>query len=425
MRERGNRHQERSLDYAGKRRKLQAGSTDFFGSFQALTFCCFVLEIYIGAAANDIPAPGGSKRCQGCIPQTGTRRGDSMTKRRGKETNHSAPAAVRQWLNKATVLRPFATSICMHNDERSGSLASLCWVEMCSWNQSTILHCCEYLSQRFKFMTQFFLRFRSQEGSPQHHLTTHSNLRAFFLFQLEFRGFCPVTYVRGGRRYESLTGGSLDHVVEYDERLFSLRGEDEVVVFLREPTAYSAVPLPQKLPPPSTTMNVAALPMLGYMEQTVSAIITDGITAVGLKRPHHPFLSSKQSALLYLALYLKAHNPRWVVGSLWWHSARVKRQTAARGSERRIRNGGVVPVVPVPPPVFCTNSKSLFHFLFFCFFLRLNFCFSFPLGGATRRRLRGVLACASLKSGARSPASSGSTCQPSPTCSAQWNLMPS
>lgn len=50
--------------------------------------------------------------------------------------------------------------------------------------------------------------------------------------------------------------------------------------------------------------------MLGYMEQTVSNVITKATTAVGLARPKYPFLSCTDSAKLYVAMYLKAHNPR-------------------------------------------------------------------------------------------------------------------
>ena len=50
--------------------------------------------------------------------------------------------------------------------------------------------------------------------------------------------------------------------------------------------------------------------MLGYMEQTCAAVITKALTAVGLAKPKYPFLSSQQSALLYVALQLKSNNPK-------------------------------------------------------------------------------------------------------------------
>jgi hypothetical protein len=56
--------------------------------------------------------------------------------------------------------------------------------------------------------------------------------------------------------------------------------------------------------------DVTRLPMLGYMEQTMSQLVTKAIAATGLARPKYPHLDAKASALVHLALYLKAHNPR-------------------------------------------------------------------------------------------------------------------
>jgi adenylate/nucleoside-diphosphate kinase len=50
--------------------------------------------------------------------------------------------------------------------------------------------------------------------------------------------------------------------------------------------------------------------MLGYMEQSVAVPIINSLTAVGSVKPKFPFLSSTQSALIYVALYLKAYNPK-------------------------------------------------------------------------------------------------------------------
>lgn len=151
----------------------------------------------------------------------------------------------------------------------------------------------------------------------------------FFGKQLEYRGYCPVTFLQGYCRYESLVGGSAEHVVEHDGRLFSLRGEEELASFMRQPSKYMDLKLPAKLPLPVKAMNVAELPMLGYLEQTVAQWITKGIAEVGLKRPKLPCVSSKESALLYLALYLKAHNPRWA----WSGRESLKEGTAVAKSD--------------------------------------------------------------------------------------------
>ena len=53
--------------------------------------------------------------------------------------------------------------------------------------------------------------------------------------------------------------------------------------------------------------------MLGYMEQACAAVVTKALTSAGLAKPKYPFLTSQQSALLYVALQLKCNNPKCVV----------------------------------------------------------------------------------------------------------------
>ena len=75
--------------------------------------------------------------------------------------------------------------------------------------------------------------------------------------------------------------------------------------FLRLPEKYSSLTLPNKLPPKRDPISVTGLPMLGFMEQTLEVAIRKAATAVGCVKPKFPFLSAKQSALLYMAYHLK------------------------------------------------------------------------------------------------------------------------
>ena len=71
------------------------------------------------------------------------------------------------------------------------------------------------------------------------------------------------------------------------------------------PEKYWNLKLPHKLPPRKELLTVTALPMLGYMEQTVATAITKSLTAVGSFKPKYPFLSPSKSALIYVAYHLK------------------------------------------------------------------------------------------------------------------------
>lgn len=78
----------------------------------------------------------------------------------------------------------------------------------------------------------------------------------------------------------------------------------------RQPERYWNLPLPSKLPPPKTTVDILNLPSLGYLEQTVAQAIIKSLTATGSFKPKFPFLSIKSSALIYMAYHLKAYNTK-------------------------------------------------------------------------------------------------------------------
>ena len=73
----------------------------------------------------------------------------------------------------------------------------------------------------------------------------------------------------------------------------------------RKPSIYEIDSLPSKLPPIKQPLPVTALPMLGYLEQTVATAITNALSAVGTVKPKFPFLSSTSTALLFVAYHLK------------------------------------------------------------------------------------------------------------------------
>ncbi|KAL1527514.1 hypothetical protein AB1Y20_008904 [Prymnesium parvum] len=131
----------------------------------------------------------------------------------------------------------------------------------------------------------------------------------------ELAGYCPVSLGRGpsGADFESrmasLKGGLRDFAVEYAGKLFLMSGRAEKSEFLSRPWAYSQLELPVKLPPKAVQMALNSLPTQGYVEQAVGDTLTAALTELCMLKPKYPTLDARESAVKFLALYLKAHNP--------------------------------------------------------------------------------------------------------------------
>ena len=125
-----------------------------------------------------------------------------------------------------------------------------------------------------------------------------------------FQGFCPVTYVEQSETYEALVQGLNECAAEYAGEIYLMASPEQRNLFMRRPTKYHGVPLPQKRPARMQPVATAQLPNLGFMEQTCATVVTKACQAVGLEKPKFPFLTTTQSALVFVALYLKAENPK-------------------------------------------------------------------------------------------------------------------
>mmetsp|Transcript_29271 Transcript_29271/g.87728 ORF Transcript_29271/g.87728 Transcript_29271/m.87728 type:complete len:870 (+) Transcript_29271:79-2688(+) len=141
-------------------------------------------------------------------------------------------------------------------------------------------------------------------------LRTAQDVRWAFPQPVMWGGFCPVTYNDNGRRYAALKQGSNDFAVEYKGGFYIFVNDAARGKFMRKPDSFASIPLPDRLPPKLSPVDSAQLPHLGYMEQTVSLLVTKACAACGITKPKYPFMSVEQSAAVYVALYLRAHNPK-------------------------------------------------------------------------------------------------------------------
>ncbi|CAF0775596.1 unnamed protein product [Brachionus calyciflorus] len=135
-------------------------------------------------------------------------------------------------------------------------------------------------------------------------------VKELFPKPVELNGYCPVTYYVGKLRYEALEQGSSEFAAEYKNKLYFMANLEMLEEFLKKPEIYSALKLPHKLPPVKNALNVLELPMTGYLEQTVAELLKKALSQVGDFKPKFPFLSPTKSALLYVAYFLKAYNPK-------------------------------------------------------------------------------------------------------------------
>ncbi|KAM7542180.1 hypothetical protein Aperf_G00000005329 [Anoplocephala perfoliata] len=134
--------------------------------------------------------------------------------------------------------------------------------------------------------------------------------RDSFPRQLALRGFCGVCYQESGQRYEGLKLGKKDILAGYKDNIYAFCSEECRMKFMHWPFQYSELKLPSKLPPVKKPIIVDELPLPGYLEQTVACVLRNALAMCSKFRPKYPFISPERSALIYLALQLKALNPR-------------------------------------------------------------------------------------------------------------------
>ncbi|XP_077031305.1 adenylate kinase 9 isoform X3 [Agelaius phoeniceus] len=139
---------------------------------------------------------------------------------------------------------------------------------------------------------------------------TAAEVKALFPVKPEMQGYCPVTYLDGKQRYEALVPGNIEYAAKYQDKVYIFESEEKLQKFMRLPEKYGNLKLPHKLPPKKEPMLLTTLPLPGYLEQGVATSLIKALHEVGSLKPKFPFLSVKETALLFVSFHLKAHNPR-------------------------------------------------------------------------------------------------------------------
>jgi len=130
------------------------------------------------------------------------------------------------------------------------------------------------------------------------------------------KGHCAVTLVRGPKgcdhasRVQSVRLGLKACAVSYDSKVYLMADAPAAAEFVQRPWLYAPVELPPKLPPTAIETIISSLPIRGYLEQTVGELLVGALTQLAELRPIYPTLSRRESALKFVALYIRAKNPK-------------------------------------------------------------------------------------------------------------------
>eukprot|EP00927_Polykrikos_kofoidii_P038138 TRINITY_DN32418_c0_g1_i1.p1 TRINITY_DN32418_c0_g1~~TRINITY_DN32418_c0_g1_i1.p1 ORF type:complete len:2262 (+),score=447.00 TRINITY_DN32418_c0_g1_i1:103-6888(+) len=150
------------------------------------------------------------------------------------------------------------------------------------------------------------------------HLLAVCERRSVPMCQLE--DYCPVALVD----HKKLEKASGQHVIQYQGKYWNLDGKEACAKFLRRPMRYvSRAKLPSKKPPLPGQQSVALLKslsgcrdgkslepaeMLTYMQASVAEVICQALVDSGERRPVFPGKTPHESALIFLARFLRARN---------------------------------------------------------------------------------------------------------------------
>lgn len=146
------------------------------------------------------------------------------------------------------------------------------------------------------------VQFSPPELTPTHHLLTNYD-------KAENKGYCVVELTK-----KSLLKGNPAFSIEYKDKLFGIGKANNIKYFLRNPAAYELSKLQDKLPVEFDRKNelkkiAKRSDCTAFLEHHLGNIMMRVLTQLGYRRLKYPRISSKESALKFLAISLKANNP--------------------------------------------------------------------------------------------------------------------
>mmetsp|Transcript_8089 Transcript_8089/g.12835 ORF Transcript_8089/g.12835 Transcript_8089/m.12835 type:complete len:465 (+) Transcript_8089:12-1406(+) len=182
---------------------------------------------------------------------------------------------------------------------------------------------------------------------------------------LKYKGYCPVTLYDGpgtdadSRQplpiQEAIKRPTVDepelarsYVAEYAGNKYRMLSEEKLQRFMLTPWTFVGLHLPVKLPLEVKAIDLSALPLVGYLEQTVVDELTLGLLSLGRAAPRFPGLTGKESGLKYLALHLRANKSTNTPLDARLHAANLQAYKEACAVLSRDAKGAQMPT-PLKP----------------------------------------------------------------------------
>jgi adenylate kinase family enzyme/YHS domain-containing protein len=143
--------------------------------------------------------------------------------------------------------------------------------------------------------------------------------------QCQLEGYCPVALVDEKELVKANGQGQ----ISFQGKRWNIHGKEAIQKFMRRPMRYvSRAKLPNKRPPPAITdsnetsiqllkslrachdsKGLEPAEMLTYMQSCVAEQVCQALVDSGERRPLCPGKSPQESALLFLAKFLRSRNP--------------------------------------------------------------------------------------------------------------------
>lgn len=113
---------------------------------------------------------------------------------------------------------------------------------------------------------------------------------------------------------KKLIKGNFANALMYKNKIYVTANPKNMKLFMRNPALYEMVKLPDKLPVEFEKKNelkriAKRNDCTAFLEHHLSNIMMRSLAQLGYRRPKYPTLSSKESALKFLAISLKSTNP--------------------------------------------------------------------------------------------------------------------